>query len=103
MGNKRTRFTLDMEPALQRRLKVVAALMGITMHEYCLTAVEKVLLKDKAQGAGATPFGQEALERLASLQADVFKGDKVPGDSAELIREARRETRCPGRRRRGRT
>jgi hypothetical protein len=59
------------------------------MRQYCLTAIERELAKDEATGAQSLPFGEEALNRLASLQAEVFGGRQVPGDSTELIREAR--------------
>jgi len=58
------------------------------MRRYCLTAIEKELAQDEAEEAKAMPFGEEALNRLASLQAEVFGGRQVPGDSSELIREA---------------
>lgn len=89
MEPKKKRLTLDLEPTFQRRLKALAALKGISMRRYCLTAIEGELAKDEAQGATSLPFGEEVLDRLAALQAEVFKGRTLPGDSAELIREAR--------------
>ncbi|MBI4286879.1 MAG: hypothetical protein HY671_00445 [Chloroflexi bacterium] len=96
METKRKRFTLDLELPLQRRLKVIAALKGISMRQYCLAAVERELAKDEATGARSLPFGEEALEHLASLRTEVFGERKVAGDSVELIREAR-ETRAKAR------
>lgn len=89
METKRKRFTLDLEVPLQRRLKVIAALKGISMRQYCLSALERELSKDEATRARSLPFGEEALERLASLRTEVFGGRKVTGDSVQLIREAR--------------
>jgi len=89
-ANKRKRLTIDLDPPVQRRLKVIAALKGISMRRYCLTAIEKELAQDEVEEAKALPFGEEALNRLASLQAEVFGGRQVPGDSSELIREARK-------------
>jgi hypothetical protein len=80
---------LALDPPLQRRLKAVAALKGISMRQYCQVAIEKELTKDEAQGLTALPFGQEALDRLEALQSKIFQGRTLPGDSAELIREAR--------------
>ena len=74
---------------MQRRLKGVAALKGISMRKSCQAAIEKELAKDEMQGLTALPFGQEAMDRLAALQAEVFQGRTLPGDSAELIRESR--------------
>ncbi len=87
--NKRKRLTIDLDPPVQRRLKVIAALKGISMRRYCLGAIEKELAADESEEAKALPFGEEALNRLAYLQAEVFGGRQVPGDSADLIREAR--------------
>ena len=93
MDTTKRRFTLDLDPIFQRRLKVIATLKGMTMRQYCLAAIEIELAKDEAQGAKAFPFGEEALSGLVSLQAKLFAGRKVPGESLELIHEAR-ETRA---------
>lgn len=90
MEVKRKRLTLDLDPSVQRRLKVIAALKGVSMRQYCLAAIGQELAKDETQGVAALPFGPEALERLAALQAQVFQGRRVSGDSADLIREARK-------------
>jgi hypothetical protein len=89
MDSKKKRLTLDLDLPLQRRLKAVSALKGISMRQYCQTAIEKELTKDEAQGLTALAFGQEALDRLEALQSKIFQGRTLPGDSAELIREAR--------------
>ena len=89
METKRKSFTLDLDLFLQRRLQVIAALKGISMRRYCLVAVEKELAMDEATRAKSLPFGEESLERLASLQAQVFGQRKVAGDSVDLIRETR--------------
>jgi hypothetical protein len=88
MNTQKKRLTLDLDPALQRRLKAVTALKGISMRQYCQAAIEKELTKDEAQGLMALPFGQEALDRLEALQAKIFHGRTLLGDSAGLIREA---------------
>jgi hypothetical protein len=89
MDTKKKRLTLDLDPPLQRRLKAVTAPKGISMRQYCQTAIEKELTKDEAQGLTALPFGEEALDRLEALQSKIFQGRTVPGDSTELIHEAR--------------
>lgn len=89
MEVKKRRFTLDLDPLVQRRLKVIAALRGISMRQYCLTAIKRELAKDEEEGGKSLPFGEEALSRLASLQFEVFQGRQVLGDSADLIRESR--------------
>jgi len=88
---KRKRLTIDLDPPVQRCLKAIAALKGISMRQYCLSVIERELAKDEAEGARALPFGDEALDRLASLQGEVFQGRQITGDSAELTREGREE------------
>ena len=95
MEVERKRFTLDLDPLLQRRLKVIAALKGISMRQYCLAAIEREVAKDAAEGVQSLPFGEEAISRLSSLQQEVFQGRRLAGDSAELIRESR-EARAKG-------
>ena len=89
MELKKKRLTLDLDPALQRRLKVIAAIKGISMRQYCQTAIDKELARDEAQPMESLPFGREALDRLESLRAEIFGTKVLPGDSTELIREAR--------------
>lgn len=59
------------------------------MCQYCQAAIEKEPTKDEAQGLTALPFGQKALDCLEALRSKIFQGRTLPGDSAELIREAR--------------
>lgn len=47
MQAKKKRLTIDMDPAFQRRLKATAALKGVSMREYCLTAIDRELNKDE--------------------------------------------------------
>jgi hypothetical protein len=89
MEAKKKRLTLDLDPMVQRRLKAVAAMKGISMRQYCLTAIGRELSKDEVQGVVDLPFGHEALDRLDTLRKEIF-GDRVlPGDSVDFIREAR--------------
>ena len=94
MAEKRKRLTLDMEPPMQRRLKAVAALKGISMREYCLSAIEKEMAKDERDGVVLSD-GERSdaerpdAERFAQLRRRYFGGGKLPGDSVDLIREAR--------------
>ena len=89
MEARKKRLTLDLDPMVQRRLKAVAAMKGISMRQYCLTAIGRELSKDEVQGVVDLPFGHKALDRLDALRKEIF-GDRIlPGDSVDLIREAR--------------
>ncbi len=86
MQAKKKRLTLDIDPPVQRRLKAVAALKGISMRRYCLAAIDKELAQDEANGAFAGSFN---IERLVALQEEAFGDQVLPGDGAALIRQAR--------------
>ena len=89
MQAKRKRLTIDLDPPVQRRLKAIAAVKGISMRQYCLTAINKELAKDEATGVTSLPFGHEALDRLDTLRNEIFGDIILPGDSVEFIQEAR--------------
>ena len=52
MQTKKKRLTLDLDPVFQRRLKVLAALKGVSMRRYCQTAIDQELTKDETGGMG---------------------------------------------------
>jgi hypothetical protein len=89
MEAKKKRLTLDLNPPVQRRLKAVAALKGISMRQYCLTAIGKELAMDEANGALGQPSGQSDAERFAELREEYFGGKVLPGSGVDFIREAR--------------
>ena len=89
MQAKKKRLTLDLDPAFQRRLKVIAALKGVSMRRYCQTAIDRELTKDEADGMGGVLSDKPDQELFAELRQEIFGGKPLPGSSAELIREAR--------------
>lgn len=88
---KKKRLTLDLEPTFQRRLKVVAALKGVTMRQYCQTAIDKELAHDEAQGILGSVSSRSDAARFEELQQKYFGDTILPGSGADLIREAREE------------
>lgn len=50
MAPKKKRFTLDLELEMQQRLKIAAALMGISMRQYCIDAIESRLALEDTVG-----------------------------------------------------
>ena len=83
------RLTLDLDPPVHRRLKAVAALKGVSMRSYCLAAIDRELARDEANGIGGVFSEKPDHELFWELRQDVFGGKPLPGDSADLIREAR--------------
>ena len=89
MEVKKKRLTLDLDPELQRRLKAVAALKGVSMRQYCQIAIEKELAGDENAKVVPLPFGPESIERMNRLREEIFQGKILPGNSVDFIREAR--------------
>ena len=83
------RFTLELEPPVQRRLEAVAARKGVSTRRYCLVAIGKELDRDEANGASGPGFNREAFERLVAHREELFGSQPLPGDSVELLREVR--------------
>jgi hypothetical protein len=90
MQDERIKLTLNLDPDLERRLKTVADFKGLSVRGYCQTIIEKELTKDEANGRSGISSGKADHEMFAELRMDIFKGKRLPGDSAEFIREARR-------------
>ena len=89
MQAKKKRLTLDMDPAFQRRLKATAALKGISMRQYCLTAIDRELAKDEVTEDESSDVDLPASEHFRRLRREVF-GDRVLlGNSVDMLREAR--------------
>lgn len=59
MAAEKARLTIDLEPQLHSRLKVVAARKGTTMRKYCVQAIERLL-------------GEEPTEYLTAQEAPVL-------------------------------
>ena len=89
MVAKKKRLTLDLDPDFQRRLKVIAALKGVSMRLYCQTAIDRELTKDEANGLSGQGFDRQSFERVVARRGELFGGRSLPDNSADLIREAR--------------
>ena len=83
------RLTLDLDPAFQQRLKTVAARKGVSMRRYCQIAIDRELTRDEAAGVSGQRFDRQSFERVVARRAELFGGNPLSGDSADLIREAR--------------
>ena len=89
MEAKKKRLTLDLDPPVQRRLKAVAALKGVSMRRYCLTAIDKELARDEANGLPGLLSGRSSFARLEASRDEILGDREFPGDSVDFIREAR--------------
>ena len=89
MPTPKKRFTLDLEPEMQIKLKVAAALKGVSMREYCVTAIVSELDRDKTADLRKPGLTEEGLDRITALRDKIFGGDMLPGDSTDIIREER--------------
>ena len=89
MTLEKKRLTLDVDASLQRRLKVIAALKGISMRQYCEAAIERELARDEGDEVPAPGFGPAVMRRLLEVRARPPGGGMFDGDSTDFIREAR--------------
>jgi hypothetical protein len=83
----RPRLTLDIPPALRRRIKVAAAAQDLSVSAYVTRLLDRAVpagraLKKRADGT----ITAETLGRFAAFRAE--QTIPFPEDSADLIREA---------------
>lgn len=99
MEAQKTRLILDLDPAIQRRLKAMAVLKGVSLQEYCQAAIDQELIKDEAGIDEKPSYDMPDHEMFAQLRKEIFGNKSLPGSSADLIREARaiRNTETKGR------
>lgn len=83
------RITLNLDPAIQRRLRIAAALKGVSVRQYCRSAIGRELEKDEDNVMPGWSFDRKSFERLVKLREEIFGGRRLPGNSVDLIREAR--------------
>ena len=89
MQAKKKRLTLDMDPAFQRRLKATAALKGVSMRQYCLSAIDRELVKDQLDEDkglnSATPASNQYTISRHGRSGDLV----LTGDLVEVLKKAR--------------
>ncbi len=90
MQAKKKRLTLDLDAPVQRRLKAVAALKGVSMRLYCQAAIEQELAKDEASGLLS---GRFSFAKLEASRNEIVGDREFKGDSVEFIRQARESRR----------
>lgn len=82
------KLILDLVPAFQQRLKVVAARKSVSVPRYCQTAIDRVPRSEEANGVSGC-FDRQAFERVVARRKELFGNNPFSGDAADLIREAR--------------
>ena len=89
MPNPKKRFTLDLDPEMQVKLKVAAALKGVSMRRYCMAAIENQMASEKSTLESMDE--SRSLLTLTKLRDEIFGGIPLEGNTADLIRESREE------------
>ena len=89
MATSKKRLTLDINPALQRRLKSAAALKGVSMRQFCETVLENALNRNGVGDDAGRERQRQAMEDMFALSDKIFGGKQVPGNSTDIIREER--------------
>ena len=82
------KLTLELVPAFQQRLKVVAARKNMRVPRYCQTVMDRVPRSEEASGVSGC-FDRQAFERVVARRKELFGNNPFSGDSVDLIREAR--------------
>lgn len=86
----RPRLTLDIPPALRRRIKVAAAVQDLSVSAYVTRLLDRAVparsMSRKKMAGAITP---EALRRFAAFRAE--QATPFAEDSADLIHELRME------------
>ncbi len=90
MKAQKKRLTLDLDAPVQRRLKAVAALKGVSMRLYCQAAIEQELAKDETSGLLS---GRFSFAKLEASRNEIVGDREFKGDSVEFIRQARESRR----------
>ena len=86
MNAEKKRLTLDLDAPVQRKLKAVAALKGVSMRRYCQAAIERELAKDEADGMLS---GRFSFAKLEASRDEILGDREFQGDSVEFIRQGR--------------
>ena len=94
MEAKTSKLTLELDDELELRLRISAKLKGVSVSEYCKSAIDERLRREEIGGmpVGNGRLNSEVFERVVARRKKRFGGKRLPGDSADIIREAR-ETR----------
>ncbi len=61
----------------------------MSISQYCVGAIDNELARDAEEGYPKRGFKPGAVDRMVALRKEISEGKKLPGDSVELLREAR--------------
>ena len=89
MEPKSNKLTLELDRELEVKLKIAARLKGVSVSQYCQSAIDERLSKDVLGFMLLGEFNKESIDRMAATRKRIFGGKRLPGDSADLLREAR--------------
>jgi hypothetical protein len=89
-ATSRPRLTLDINPALKRRIKVAAAAQDMPVSSYVARVLEQAVPDaDVASKPSDGAISSEMIRRAEKLKAE--QRAAFPEDSADLIRESRKQ------------
>jgi hypothetical protein len=93
-ARKRSRITIDVTPALRRRIRLAALQKDLSISEYVGQILEdEVPEEENPPPRQGRPITREAIERLRRVREEIIqeRGGKLFEDSAALIDEMRDE------------
>jgi predicted DNA binding CopG/RHH family protein len=94
-GEKRSRLTLDLDPELHARIKMVAAANGVSMREFVENILQQTIpavpRSRRIPLERWRPISRANVEILDQVRRQVMRGRVFTDDSADLLHEARDE------------
>lgn len=88
MDGKKKRLTLALAPEERDRLQAVAARKGVSVGQYCRSAINNALAKD---GLDQPERPKLSIDDLIARRKEIYGDQVLPGSSVDLIHEAREE------------
>ncbi len=90
MDQEINRISLDLDTHLHERLVSAAMLKGVSLQEYCASAIKTQLNSDGFEASiPASQTKRRTVSSLIEVRKRIFGGIPLEGDSADFIREMR--------------
>ncbi len=92
MAQEINRISLDLDSHLHERLVSAAMVKGVSLQEYCASAIKTQLTSDGFEAFIPTNQTKRlTVSSLIEVRKRIFGGISLDGDSADFIREMRDE------------
>ncbi|HLH72159.1 MAG TPA: hypothetical protein VKX96_02665 [Chloroflexota bacterium] len=91
-SSPRSRLTIDLDPALRRRIKVAAIQNEQSVSEYVRAILERALpTQSEADFSSTRRLTKETIDYFHKVREETMRGRRFSVDSTDLINDARDE------------